>query len=1689
MIFDFNIYINKRNKKMAVYKFFNKQGDLITPIYDVNKKTFTFCFNDVSVDLFETIQLHIFEEVYVPDDTLKNETFNPIEQDTLIKILELIYDNTRSFETTYIEQISWNVYGIEYNDFLNSFDIQNRLNEYKTYIEQVIETDGKISYILTEQGLNYYREYISVNEEQLMASLGYKKMLVTPRDIYTTDIRTEIIDGKEIEINRGEDVKLFFKWNDTNKLDENEIFIFNITDTKNPYPKEKLKNDYYLEYLPNIVRYSNTDLDARLSNTWQILSNRYRFIEAEDDLFVDNKEVFNLPFNFFDDVHRVVKTTKNLSTHGFTINFGINSDREGVFKRQLEIYKRYTDYVFEIDPVTELPVHVKLENGENKTEVSFEHFLTINFEGEVFDNDERFEILLGNMGRKIDESDMYVIKSFPIDDDKPDYLRVNNKRKELLLEGNEIFPFMGSYKAFYNALKWLEFQDIQIREYFYNAFTWQEDKFIEYKSYKFDTTLDTNWKYNVVELETKGKISNYAETIFNDIKFDPLNPDTNAWKKTTRLGLVWQYNDYTGDIDSFGYPVITNKNDFNPEEILIKLYGLKNVLYKYFLPHNARIISIALEGVYFVKFRLLNWNNIVPIKKERKVPDYTIKAFPEKQSLDNIWNIMSGMYRLDLTDEQLCEMTFPLASHPSFLERTACSFVSGKKDISNKLAEFVRNNFENASEFRDFIKGYHDLNMECLDCEDGSHCYLNQKVAVFLLSVIEDRVSWEQLKTVKWQTLEEANVNWQRIYERLFLLSDALNDLNDRFNEKNPNDFDFNNILNDIRALPKTELTDYEIQIMVDNFHNNMVNHEITHKLGFMIDDQNAWIEAGYYDYWLNQYNKNEDKIRKYLWDAWWEIHGEKRIRWTITNQKISDKTFDTQKDYSKRWEIDNYGKVKIPVNTDVVIKDFVEDGNIVKTIEGLVKDLRNVLYIAYTEGKFNVKVDIYDNTNAPKIVKEDGLFEVIEEPLQIYAFENENEFIERPSDYLSGFDWEDTEYIHYLNQFFIKDYLQYFTFQFDNNKNLVIENDFWRYFRQYSKNWDNVYFMKSHFEIPKRLESPVEYTEGNKIRITKQENQVLPDNLVNWHGYALGYRKYISYSFNLEKVSEDIGKITLNVSEDYMKSRFKICNYIVLYGKFYVTHETLEDYKVIREINEEETEMVFPILDVFIDYEKSIVELYVQDNGSLVYGENLNIIPDNEFLHNFTNKKNNNFHTSWYRLEYYYNAETFRVNTIEEDDFSLILYTEYKQSVLEKKYFDFICLNVQSGLLSLKIENGNIIKNEDVLCKLSNDYKIVAAPFDWKNAWERINFNLLDKRYHSAPLQTFYIDDFNKLNSNSRPILIIDGKYFHFTIPNDPTKEKYQLVIDALNDISYSISEEQVIPKQTFWLYGWENVNDDLCIRINKKDYLLHVDKLITTSEQKLNNLLKSLNNANTPFFFEYDNEREMIQAIEKIASGNEYELLMINLNGIKSPLKIYGNSTGYYKTERLENEKVITKYKDNPEMPFYFVWNETHQMIQAIEKRRSGKLRTLDASLISIFNNEKDTWSYGGWATDEYYEFKGIDNPTKHVLSRKENGLESSFRYNNTSLYRENEKQNIAIGTPLFITLTNKEHWQKYNYDFDWTLIDEMSDRTVCMSNEDYLLWLCDKYTIYTVKLKLTNKKTGEIKMKEVKNWIGIN
>jgi hypothetical protein len=73
--------------------------------------------------------------------------------------------------------------------------------------------------------------------------------------------------------------------------------------------------------------------------------------------------------------------------------------------------------------------------------------------------------------------------------------------------------------------------------------------------------------------------------------------------------------------------------DYSPDEVLIKLYGLKNKLQKDFLPLQAKIVDITGEGDYFSQFNQNVWNNQHSIKVQTAGSNVSFNRFPEKRQL------------------------------------------------------------------------------------------------------------------------------------------------------------------------------------------------------------------------------------------------------------------------------------------------------------------------------------------------------------------------------------------------------------------------------------------------------------------------------------------------------------------------------------------------------------------------------------------------------------------------------------------------------------------------------------------------------------------------------------------------------------------------------------------------------------------------------------------------------------------------------------------------------------------------------------------------------------------------------------------------------------------------------------------------------------------------------------------------
>jgi hypothetical protein len=246
------------------------------------------------------------------------------------------------------------------------------------------------------------------------------------------------------------------------------------------------------------------------------------------------------------------------SNSPLTINIGFKSDVEGVFERKLRFF-HVIDNIYYL--VGEIVVNA-----------------------EAIGEDERFRTLLGNFGLPDPKDFPKLFKETDINEDLPDWEVVNQKSKHMILEHDKIMPYVGTYKALVNAIKWLGYDDIFIREWFLNV-------------------KDNKKLSLLIPYDTKDR----AQTI---LQFSPDQRKT--LKKLNQLSLNYCLTRETGEYDEWGTPTTENCYEYNIQEVLIKLQSLKEWLEQNIIGVNCRITDLTGEGVYYERFRniIYTTNNV-----------------------------------------------------------------------------------------------------------------------------------------------------------------------------------------------------------------------------------------------------------------------------------------------------------------------------------------------------------------------------------------------------------------------------------------------------------------------------------------------------------------------------------------------------------------------------------------------------------------------------------------------------------------------------------------------------------------------------------------------------------------------------------------------------------------------------------------------------------------------------------------------------------------------------------------------------------------------------------------------------------------------------------------------------------------------------------------------------------------------
>lgn len=295
-------------------------------------------------------------------------------------------------------------------------------------------------------------------------------------------------------------------------------------------------------------------------------------------------------------------TSTSFDNEALSLRVGLQSDNEDSYTRTLQL----------IDP-------------NYLTEDSFSSFgctgathviAEITFYGETEGEDERLDTMIENMGNAIKNSDFTIFDDTDVNEALPDFVKLNYKRKELLLEWDNIFPFTGSYKALINILKYFGYDQVTLKEYWLNI--------DELKGNNPEGVSRIRYKQTPIQdlFSTEPKTASTSKNII----------PSKLYKKTSKFGLFYDITRDSGEFDSDGIPIVEEAFVFSNEEVLIKLFALKQKLKKYFLPLNARIVDIVGEAVYYTRYDVNIWSDLIRVDDVELNTDPCLKVYPEDKT-------------------------------------------------------------------------------------------------------------------------------------------------------------------------------------------------------------------------------------------------------------------------------------------------------------------------------------------------------------------------------------------------------------------------------------------------------------------------------------------------------------------------------------------------------------------------------------------------------------------------------------------------------------------------------------------------------------------------------------------------------------------------------------------------------------------------------------------------------------------------------------------------------------------------------------------------------------------------------------------------------------------------------------------------------------------------------------------------
>jgi hypothetical protein len=241
-----------------------------------------------------------------------------------------------------------------------------------------------------------------------------------------------------------------------------------------------------------------------------------------------------------------------------------------------------------------LAYHETLSNGAI---LSSTKILEIDYYGEGVDEDSRYRNWMENFGISFHVEDAQLLKDYYIKEGLPDWEQINQARKELLVNREQVFPYVGTYKGLVNFINLFGYRDVlEAKEFWRNS-----NSSSQY--------LNTFALVNITDMLDDGKIDNMV-----NVSTGGTLMESAQFVKTSFLALCYQFTKATDNYDDDGLPEVVETTDFTPAEIFYKLDGLSKKISREIIPINVIIRDIIGEFIFFEKFNIRYWTDDVQIR-------------------------------------------------------------------------------------------------------------------------------------------------------------------------------------------------------------------------------------------------------------------------------------------------------------------------------------------------------------------------------------------------------------------------------------------------------------------------------------------------------------------------------------------------------------------------------------------------------------------------------------------------------------------------------------------------------------------------------------------------------------------------------------------------------------------------------------------------------------------------------------------------------------------------------------------------------------------------------------------------------------------------------------------------------------------------------------------------------------------